>query len=551
MKKRLLLIALLFSATSFGQIVTDTLFYSGSYDSLTIACSDSIELTVFGAQGVDGTNIGGTGGLGAMASGKLAVSFGDVLYFFVGGQAGFNGGALPGAPAMDNGGITYACGIGGDASDVRLNSTSLSDRVIVAAGGGGGSAGPLGTCANGAGGSGGNGGNTVAGLNGTSGAGCGTGGTGGTGGTATDGGTGGLGNSNCSNTGLNGIPGTIGAGGIGGDGIIGCSGYTGAGGGGGGGGFYGGAGGGCGAGGGSGAWGGGGGAGGASYIALVNDASSMPGVNTGMGYIVISYTPGVSSTSSIVESACSSYTSPSGNNTWTSTGIYTDTLTASNGCDSLINIDLTVNNPSSSSLTINSCEPYVSPSGNNTWNATGIYTDTIPNAEGCDSVLTINLTITTLDASVSTNAQTITSNATGVAYQWLNCNNQNAEITGATSPSFTAIANGSYAVEISLNGCIDTSACTVINDVSLIQFEIDENVTLYPNPNSGKMYLKFGEVIDEMNVTVNDAVGRIVYSTEMLNSDILEIDIELLPGMYQVQLVNPEGKTKQIQFVRK
>jgi uncharacterized repeat protein (TIGR03803 family) len=39
-------------------------------------------------------------------------------------------------------------------------------------------------------------------------------------------------------------------------------------------------------------------------------------------------------------------------------------------------------------------ESYMSPSGRYTWNISGVYHDTIPSAGGCDSVLTINLTIT-------------------------------------------------------------------------------------------------------------------------------------------------------------
>ena len=44
-------------------------------------------------------------------------------------------------------------------------------------------------------------------------------------------------------------------------------------------------------------------------------------------------------------------------------------------------------------ITANVCDTYTSPSGRHTWFGTGIYKDTIPNAAGCDSILTINLTV--------------------------------------------------------------------------------------------------------------------------------------------------------------
>lgn len=96
----------------------------------------SIMIEAYGAAGGNDTARGGYGGY---ASGDLAVTAGQTLYFYVGGQGtscvagwggGFNGGGNAGY---------YGCsGGGGGASDVRVGGTQLSHRVIVAGGGGGG-----------------------------------------------------------------------------------------------------------------------------------------------------------------------------------------------------------------------------------------------------------------------------------------------------------------------------------------------------------------------------------------------------------------------------
>ncbi|MFH2142443.1 MAG: T9SS type A sorting domain-containing protein, partial [Bacteroidota bacterium] len=99
-----------------------------------------------------------------------------------------------------------------------------------------------------------------------------------------------------------------------------------------------------------------------------------------------------SSHSNINETACDIYTSPSGKYTWTSTGIYLDTIPNAMGCDNCITINLTVNNSSSSSIAESSCDSYISPSGK-IWASSGVYNDTIPNLSNCDSVITIDLTI--------------------------------------------------------------------------------------------------------------------------------------------------------------
>ena len=100
-----------------------------------------------------------------------------------------------------------------------------------------------------------------------------------------------------------------------------------------------------------------------------------------------------SSTSTITETVCESYTSPSGK-VWTISGSYLDTIPNAAGCDSIITIELTVNYGSSSTITETVCDSYTSPSGK-TWTSSGTYLDTIPNALGCDSVITVELTVNT------------------------------------------------------------------------------------------------------------------------------------------------------------
>lgn len=90
--------------------------------------------------------------------------------------------------------------------------------------------------------------------------------------------------------------------------------------------------------------------------------------------------------------SCSPVTSPSGTYTWTSTGIYNDTIFDPAGCDSIYVVDLTIGTETTSSITATECSAYSSPAGN-VYTTSGMYVDTIPNALGCDSVITINLTI--------------------------------------------------------------------------------------------------------------------------------------------------------------
>ncbi|AEA45312.1 T9SS type A sorting domain-containing protein [Fluviicola taffensis] len=77
----------------------------------------------------------------------------------------------------------------------------------------------------------------------------------------------------------------------------------------------------------------------------------------------------------------------------------------------LANLDVYTCSPTTSTIAVSDCSSYTVPSGDETHTVSGIYTDTIPNAANCDSVITINLTIGDAVAPVA-NTATLT-NVTG------------------------------------------------------------------------------------------------------------------------------------------
>jgi hypothetical protein len=97
-----------------------------------------------------------------------------------------------------------------------------------------------------------------------------------------------------------------------------------------------------------------------------------------------------SSFTPLSELSCGSYTSPSGSYTWSSTGVYYDTLSNNLGCDSILEINLTVSPVPITNLVGSNCYSYTSPSGNITWYSSGVYSDTLQTNTGCDSILRID-----------------------------------------------------------------------------------------------------------------------------------------------------------------
>lgn len=253
-----------------------------------------------------------------------------------------------------------------------------------------------------------------------------------------------------------------------------------------------------------------------------------------------SLTQGGGTSSSISITACDFYTSPSGNN-WNTSGIYTDTIPNVAGCDSIITVNLSINQSTSSVIGVSACDEYISPSGKH-WFITNTYTDTIPNAVGCDSVITIILTINTIDTSVVLNGINLTANASGLTYQWIDCNNGNTVISGAINQGFTPAANGSYAVIISDNNCTDTSNCYNVVGVGINNIRVDNSVVLFPNPTKSFVNINFNKSKELVVVEINDISGKTVLSKEFINISNTKLNVSTLNrGVYYVSIKTQEN----------
>jgi hypothetical protein len=132
----LLLLAVLFSVdTGLAQPQELTFNFTDGQQSFMVPNGVlSIHIQAWGAQGAN--ELEGLGGLGGFAEGHLAVTPGQTLNIFVGGQGCLASSGIE-CGGFNGGGDANTQGGGGGASDVRVDGTSLNDRVIVAAGGGG------------------------------------------------------------------------------------------------------------------------------------------------------------------------------------------------------------------------------------------------------------------------------------------------------------------------------------------------------------------------------------------------------------------------------
>ncbi len=183
-----------------------------------------------------------------------------------------------------------------------------------------------------------------------------------------------------------------------------------------------------------------------------------------------------------------------------------------------------------------------------TWIDGNIYTSsnntatfTLVNAWGCDSIITLNLTIT-MDLTNSLSGITISSNFNfGLSYQWVDCNNGYSIIAGETNQHFTPLLNGTYACIISDGICIDTSECTTVSSVDIEKNRAIDFASINPSSTSNFITVSFREPAN-VYFDLVDIKGKTIISPKSICSG-ERIDLTYLEsGVYLARLISNENR---------
>ncbi|MBR3960580.1 MAG: T9SS type A sorting domain-containing protein, partial [Bacteroidales bacterium] len=204
-----------------------------------------------------------------------------------------------------------------------------------------------------------------------------------------------------------------------------------------------------------------------------------------------------------------------------STNEATHTLTNAAGCDSVVTLHLTINHSTTGVDVQTACDSY-------TWIDGNTYTESnfnsqfsILNSLGCDSTVTLNLTINHSVTFYDT--LTIGSNELPYDYYGNSIDGQgNLTFEGTTS-----------------EGCDSTTHLFVIvNQVGIGDVQTADGITLFPNPTSGMLTIRGNGL---KRVEVMDMVGRAMLIVEC-QRDSERVDLSELPqGTYVVRIIAENG----------
>lgn len=180
--------------------------------------------------------------------------------------------------------------------------------------------------------------------------------------------------------------------------------------------------------------------------------------------------------------------------------------------------------------TITSCGPIVWIDGNTYAQAGDTASFMLQQANGCDSLVHLYLARPPLDTTLTLSGGTLVSNAAGGTYQWLDCTTNQA-IPNAIDSFYTPTQNGSYAVIINKNGCVDTSSCFVMDNFSLGENVL--NIDIYPNPTSGYLNIN-GDVSSGATWELLQLEGKSIRRGVLTEGP---IDLSgLAPGVYFISV---------------
>ena len=198
--------------------------------------------------------------------------------------------------------------------------------------------------------------------------------------------------------------------------------------------------------------------------------------------------------------ACDSLTWIDGITYTASNNTATHTLTAVNGCDSVVTLDLTINNSFFILETLTECDSLTWPVNGVTYYTSGTYYDSTLTTNNCDSVYQLDLTINTspsIDLGADTTlicagtSETLDAGTGFASYLWND---------GSTNQTLSATTAGTYTVTgTDANGCTTSDRMVI----EVLNVDIAQNDTTICEGDNLVLLVNSQNLLDSINTSVS------------------------------------------------
>jgi phage-related protein len=230
-------------------------------------------------------------------------------------------------------------------------------------------------------------------------------------------------------------------------------------------------------------------------------------------------------TTDITRVICAGESVTVGNNVFTESGDFTTVLQTTEGCDSTVNLALTVNPIKTTSITNVICSGESVTVGNDVFTESGNFTTVLQTSEGCDSTVNLALTVNDLPATptITSSNDTLYSSViiAGATYEWYKAG---VLVVTTNTPFYRFTSNGLYSLKIINNDC-ESSLSAEVNaslPTSIRTNKSDLQFTVFPNPNNGLFEIRVAAL----------KTGKYVLSLfNVAGQEIMKEEMNVLQGM--------------------
>ena len=209
----------------------------------------------------------------------------------------------------------------------------------------------------------------------------------------------------------------------------------------------------------------------------------------------------------VLVSECIIFTWTANHETYTTSGEYTEIFTDVNGCDSLVTLSLIITGPSEGIDVQSSCGPFTWVDGNTYIENNNSATFLLSDANGCDSTVTLNLTINT--SSLGTDTQVACGD-----YEWID-----GLIYSENNNSATFVLTNSFGCDsiVTLDLTITTLIETIDSQIACGSFTWIDGINYTENNNSATSLLTSVNGCDSL-VTLDLIISLVLESTDVQES---------------------------------
>lgn len=233
------------------------------------------------------------------------------------------------------------------------------------------------------------------------------------------------------------------------------------------------------------------------------------------------------------------------------TGTYVDSLKTESGCDSILVIQIAVHPKHVIDTLFEICKGDQIKVGNGTYLNAGKYQQFLTNRYGCDSIINFEIVINFFEPSIAvTNDTLYTIEIPDVKYQWYVCrDNEQIPILGATGPTYKFSITGNYSIAVTYKGCTYFSNCLFVSTSSTDKTITDARpYKMYPNPVYD--HLTF-QTIDQGKLKLISSSGIVLKELNLTSGEHIIETHSLSPGIYFTEWrLESTGKVYHNRFVK-